>query len=99
VDKVIYFNDLFAIYKKLLTDKEQEIFSLYYEENLSLGEIGEFKGISRAAIGKTIKVVKNKLEDLEANLKIDEKNKKIKEISNKIKEKEIREELLSIINK
>ena len=51
MDKVLYYNNLFSIYQKLLTLKEQNIFSLYYEENLSLSEIAENLGISRSAVG------------------------------------------------
>ena len=57
MDKVVYFNNLFTIYKELLTLKEQEIFSLYYEENLSMGEIALNKDISRSAVGSTVKIV------------------------------------------
>ena len=35
----VYYGELYNIYGFLLTDKQQEIFSLYYEENLSLSEI------------------------------------------------------------
>ena len=50
MNKVLYFNTLFTIYAELLTKKEQNIFSLYYEENLSLSEIAENLKISRSAV-------------------------------------------------
>ena len=58
----VYYNNLFDIYGKLLTDKEQESFRDYYQEDLSLGEIAEIKNISRAAVQKTIKTVLEKLD-------------------------------------
>lgn len=64
----IYYNELFDLYKELLTKKEQEIFTLYYSEDLSYGEIATNKRISRSAIGKTIKIVLEKLDDYEKKL-------------------------------
>ena len=60
MNKVLYYNELFSYYKELLTKKEQEVFSLYYEENLSMGEIAQIKNISRSAIGFKIKNVEEK---------------------------------------
>ena len=42
----VYYNSLFDIYGKLLTEKEQESFRDYYQEDLSLGEIAEIKNIA-----------------------------------------------------
>ena len=57
MDKILYYNNLFSIYRELLTKKEQNIFSLYYEENLSLSEIAENLQITRSAVGNTVKNV------------------------------------------
>lgn len=83
MNKVLYFNDLFSIYKGLLTEKEQEIFSLYYEENYSMGEIAENKKISRSSIGKTVKTVENKLEEYERILKMNYKKQQIYKVLEK----------------
>ncbi len=64
----VYYNELFDLYKELLTKKEQEIFTLYYSEDLSYSEIATNKRISRSAIGKTIKIVLEKLDDYEKKL-------------------------------
>ena len=77
MEEFCYYNDLFSIYKSLLTEKECEIFSSYYEDNLSMGEIAENRSISRAAVGNTVKIVEKKLEEYEQKLKIYEKNQKI----------------------
>ena len=55
--------------RRLLYDKQKEIFSLYYEENLSLSEIAEIKKVSKSYIGKIIQNVKSKLDFYESNLK------------------------------
>ena len=67
---VLKYNELFDAYKKLLKDDEIKVFSDYYEEDLSMQEIADNYGISKAAIGKKIKNVENKLESYEENLNI-----------------------------
>lgn len=98
MDKILYYNALFLIYRDLLTSNEQEVFSLYYEENYSMGEISEVKKISRSAVGKYIRVVEQKLDNYEKILKINEKkNALIKLISlNDIKE--IKDGIQSILD-
>ena len=79
-------NDLFDLYGSLLTNKEQEVFKLYYEEDLSLSEISENLHISRSAISKTLKIGENKL------ISFEEKIKKLtlkKELQNILKEKDL----------
>ena len=68
MDKVLLYNRLYGCYQELLTEREQEVFSLYYEENLSMGEIAEMKGISRSAVGAMVKNVEEKLDKYETIL-------------------------------
>ena len=75
----IYYGELFNIYSFLLTDKQKEIFSLYFEENLSLSEISDLKKVSKSYIGKLINDIKKKLDYYESNLKHFELLQKIKE--------------------
>ena len=84
MNKVIYYNELFSYYKELLTLKEQEVFSLYYEENLSMGEIALIKNISRSAVGFKIKKVEKKLDDYEKIIKKREIFNKLQKIILKI---------------
>ena len=77
MNKVLYYNELFSYYKELLTKKEQEVFSLYYEENLTMGEISQNLNISRSAVGFKIKRVEKKLDYYE---KIINKGKILKKI-------------------
>ena len=77
MDKFLYYNNLFSLYQKLLTPKERLIFSLYYEENLSMGEIADIKVISRSAVVKTIKIVTTKLDNYEETLGIYKQRKEI----------------------
>lgn len=45
---------LMDLYKELLTDRQQEILCLYFEEDLSLSEIQENLGITRSAAQNAI---------------------------------------------
>ena len=77
---VIYFNELYDIYGKLLTEKQREYFEDYYFNNLSLQEIADSYDVSRNAISKTLKEIKEKLDYYESNLKLLGNNKKIREL-------------------
>ncbi len=84
LEKVTHLNHLFDIYGQLLTEKQKRIFQLYYQDDLSLGEIGEEESISRQAVYDTLKRVSSLLEGYEEELKIHlrqrENNKIIHEI-------------------
>ena len=97
MNKVLYYNELFSYYKELLTKKEQEVFSLYYEENLSMGEIAQIKNISRSAIGFKIKNVEEKLDNYEKILKKREIFHKLQKTISKIDDNLIKLELEKII--
>lgn len=98
MDKFFYYNDLFSIYRELLTENEKKIFSYYYEENLSMGEISSNVGVSRSAIGNTIKTVEKKLDYYEGVLKLCYKRKQILEILSTPNYKVLKEQIESIIH-
>ena len=70
VEKKVYYNNLYSFYGRLLTDKQQEIFIAYYEEDFSLAEIAESFGISRNAVHDTLKKVIKNLEYFEEKLEL-----------------------------
>ena len=78
MNEFVYYGELYNIYGFLLTDKQKEIFALYYEENLSISEIAEYKKVSRSYIGKIISETKKKLNYYEDNIKHYELLKQIK---------------------
>lgn len=45
---------LYDFYGEILTDRQKEFFDLYYNEDLSLGEIAENYGISRQGVRDVI---------------------------------------------
>ncbi|NLC33669.1 MAG: YlxM family DNA-binding protein [Erysipelothrix sp.] len=65
-----YFNNLLAWYGTLLTDKQAEIMQSYYEDDLSISEIADNNGVSRAAVHDTLKRAQDILEHYENTLKM-----------------------------
>ncbi|HOK39954.1 MAG TPA: sigma factor-like helix-turn-helix DNA-binding protein [bacterium] len=61
---------LFDIYKNILTEKQQNIFQLYYDNDYSEKEIAKELNVSKQYISKTLKIIEKKLEDYEKKLKL-----------------------------
>ena len=80
MERVIYLNNLFDIYKDLLTDKQILYFKEYYFNNLSYGEIALKYDISRNAIFRQLKIITEKLIFFEEKLKIYDKKIRINDI-------------------
>lgn len=59
---------LFDFYGSILTERQQEVFDLYYNEDLSLAEISEHTDITRQGIRDAIVRSKNILKDMESKL-------------------------------
>ena len=76
----IYLMDLFDLYCKLFTEKQQEYFIDYYFNNLTLAEIGENNNISRAAVHSTIKEVEQKLIYYEDKIKLYKKRQELEKV-------------------
>ncbi|MDX9873115.1 MAG: YlxM family DNA-binding protein [Clostridia bacterium] len=64
---------LFDFYGPLLTGKQQEIFDLYYQQDLSLGEIAENHGISRPAVLDMLRRAEESLNKYEKKLSLVER--------------------------
>lgn len=67
-------NLLMDCYEELLTDKQQEYLTLYYDEDLSLAEIADDLGVSRNAVHDNLKRAVASLEDYEKKLHLLEKH-------------------------
>lgn len=68
INKTLYNNALFDMYGSLLTPKQQDIYICTYKEDLSLAEVAENNGISRAAVHDALKKAQATLESLEEKL-------------------------------
>ncbi len=75
LEKLLYMNELFSVYQHLLTDKQQVMLSLYYEEDYSLAEIAEHYGISRQGVHDNIRRGEEALTFYEQTLQIIHKRK------------------------
>ncbi len=80
LDKVVRLNQLYDWYSPLLTDKQRDVFELYYHHNLSLAEIAENHGISRSAVRDALLRTEKRLETFENKLGLAEKQAKSEEI-------------------
>ena len=80
MEEFVYYNGLFDLYGSLLTEKEQDTFRDYYQEDLSLAEIAEENNVSRAAVQKTVKNVLEKLNYYEEILHLYDKNSKLRDL-------------------
>ena len=68
MEKKVKISMLCQIYGKLLTEKQLEILTDYYNNDLSLSEIAENNNITRQAVNDIIKKGENKLFELEEKL-------------------------------
>lgn len=64
---------LYDLYSGLLTEKQQNVFDLYYQCDLSLGEIAAEQNISRTAVYDLIKRTEHLLEKYEEKLHLAER--------------------------
>lgn len=76
MEKNVKISMLCQIYGKLLTEKQLEILTDYYNNDLSLTEIAENNQITRQAVRDIIKKGENKLFELEEKLLFMEKTMK-----------------------
>ncbi len=85
--KIAYLIDFYA---DVLDDHTRDIIKAYYNDDLSLAEIAEDKGISRQGIRHIVKKGEDQLLFLESNLAIAKRHEEIVEIN---------DELTSVIEK
>ncbi|KDR94149.1 hypothetical protein SAMN02745945_00833 [Peptoclostridium litorale DSM 5388] len=84
LNKLVELSILFDYYGELLTSKQRDVVSLYYDEDYSLSEISENLGISRQAVYDTLKRAEKILKGYEEKLglveMLDNKNNGIRAI-------------------
>ena len=80
IAKTDYYNNLYAVYKDLLTDKQRDVFELYFVDNLSLAEIAEDQHITRQAVKCCLDSGVQALDHYENALKFCDKMQKIERI-------------------
>ncbi len=65
----LHFLRLWDLYSPLLTATQREITDLYFNYDLSLGEIAEQKGVSRQSVSDCLHTCRKQLEKYEETLK------------------------------
>jgi len=73
---------LYDFYGVLLSERQREVFRLYYEENLSLSEIADDLGVSRQAVHISLRKAGGMLDDYEEKLGLIAKNEELEKIKN-----------------
>lgn len=86
MDKILEITLLYDFYGELLTQRQKEMFEMYYLDDLSLSEIGEQLGISRQAVRDSLKHSKQALNEYEDKLGLVDKFSKEKASVIKIRE-------------
>ncbi len=70
IENKIYYTELFDCYSSLFSELSQNYFYAYFNEDMSLSEIAQRYGVSRAAVSKQLKHIKISLDDYESKLKL-----------------------------
>lgn len=70
---------LLDFYGEMLTDKQRELISDYYNEDLSLGEIAQERGITRQGVRDGIKRSEQQLLEMEERLGLAKRFRKVQE--------------------
>lgn len=99
LEKTIYISQLFSFYKSLLTEKQRDMLSLYYEEDLSLSEIAEEFDISRQGVHDNIRRGEKSLKDYEQSLRLNERRIQRVELLDRLSHLVKDDEAEQIINK
>ncbi len=97
MEEIIYYNELYDCYKRLLTEKQQNYFEDYYFSNLSLSEIAENYNVSRNAVHKQLQITINKLKEYEEKLNLNKKKEKLNNIIETISDKNLKSKLEELI--
>ncbi|HDR7322515.1 TPA: putative DNA-binding protein [Bacillus toyonensis] len=102
LEKTTRMNHLFDFYQSLLTQKQRSYMSLYYLDDLSLGEIAEEFDVSRQAVYDNIKRTEAMLEEYEDKLvllqKFQERQRLVAKLKQLISEEEhVNEEMKQVV--
>lgn len=97
MDNREYLIVLYDYYQELLTISQQEIFELYYFDNLSLSEIADNLTKSRNAIHKSLKSITTKLYEYEEKLKLYYKQQQLEKLLVDLDNQELKKHILELL--
>ncbi len=97
MEELLYYNELYDIYGKLLTDKQRKYFEDYYFNNYSYSEMADSYKVSRNAICKQLHIVVDKLNEYEKVLGLYKKKIKLLDIISKEKDDTLKDKLQRLL--
>lgn len=83
-EKNLQLAELIDLYAALLSDRQQRVLDLYYNQDLSLGEIAGDLGISRQGVRDSIKKAERELYFFESKLHLAARESKVREAGEKL---------------
>jgi hypothetical protein len=98
VEEKVEISILLSLYGNLLTETQKKYMELYYNEDLSLSEIGEIEKITRQAVRTILVKSKKKLNEYEEQLEFMQKEKNIKKLLEKIEPNKEQQKIIEKIN-
>lgn len=84
--KDVFMTMLFDFYGEFLTEKQADVFDLYYNEDLSLSEISEHLGITRQGVRDSIKRGEAILQEIEEKIGLAKKHQSMMEATHLLKD-------------
>lgn len=100
LEKSAYLAQLFDLYKNGLTEKQRTYFELYFFDDLTMQEIADEYGISRAGVLDGLKKASDYLQDAENSFNMYKQNQKIREHLSAFEKGELaNEDLIKLIEK
>jgi hypothetical protein len=92
MDDILQLTLLYDFYGELLTQKQKQVYEMYYQDDLSLSEIGEELSISRQAVQdqlkRTEKILLGYEEKLQLVARFQAQNKAVREMKHIMEEVE-----------
>ena len=83
-EKNLQLAELIDVYAELLSERQQRLLDLYYNQDLSLGEIAEDVGISRQGVRDSLKKAERELYFYESKLHLVERESAVREAGAKL---------------
>ncbi len=97
MEEKIKISILLTIYGNLLTETQRKYMDLYYNEDLSLSEIGDNENITRQAVRTILVKSKKKLQEYETYLQFMQKETELKALTQKLEKTNINKKQKEII--
>lgn len=99
INKLSKLTEYFDLYKSLLTEKQNQLFELYYFKDYSLTEIASFHNVSRTSVYDILKTAEKNLLHLESKLKLSEKNQELAKLITKITDQKLQNQFFDLLKK